>query len=76
MKNYLIVILVILSAASIAFWGNTVSEIEIKSTFSMIIFFVVYFLVATKIFKFDPFELYVGFIILINVILFILNRYF
>jgi len=76
MKNYLIVILVILGAATIAFWGNTVSEVEIKSTFGLIIFTFVYFFVANRILKLDVFKLFVGFIILINVILFILERFF
>lgn len=76
MKNYLIAILVILGAATIAFWGNKVSEIEIKSAFYTIILIFVYFFVANRILKLDTFELYVGFIILLNVVIFILEHFF
>jgi len=76
MKNYLIAILVILGAATIAFWGNKVSEIEINSALYTIILIFVYFFVANRILKLDPFELYVGFLILLNVVIFILERFF
>ncbi len=76
MKKILLVFFVIIVAATFSYWGNKVSETEIISTFFLIFFIVIFYLVATKIFNLNEFQMFVWFLIIISIILFILNSYF